>query len=333
MVPRHGGRAAFAALGQEGEQTPRRIAAIQPPAAHRTVRPPTARAQTAVKWLVRSIALVLAFWLAASFVAERVSMHPGRASIGATPAHWGMAYTDVSFRTADGLTLRGWWIPGRIHQTVVMVHGLGSNRDEPLSRAGYLHQAGYNLLVFDLRGSGTSYGGGPTMGYLEPEDVKAAVAEARELDPGPIVVFGYSLGAASAIEAAAVDPNVTAVIEDSGFTSAADVILARFTEITRLPATPLAAGVMAFATIDFGASPWSVQPVAMAARLHQPLLVIVGGEDKVVPPAEGLAIFEAAAGPKQLLEVPAAGHVQAYYAANGLYESSVLEFLAANLRS
>jgi fermentation-respiration switch protein FrsA (DUF1100 family) len=61
------------------------------------------------------------------------------------------------------------------------------------------------------------------------------------------------------------------------------------------------------------------------------LLVIVGGQDTIVPPAEGLAIFKAAGGPKQLLEVPAAGHVQAYYAANGLYESSVLEFLTANL--
>lgn len=282
---------------------------------------------------MRSIALVLAFWLVASFIAERVSMHPGRATIGATPAYWGMAYSEVSFRTSDALTLRGWWIPGWMHKTVVMVHGLGSNRDEPLSRATYLHRAGYNLLVFDLRGSGQSDGGAPTMGYLEPEDVKSAVAEARRLDPGPIAVFGYSLGAASAIEAAAVDPDVTAVIEDSGFTSAADVILARFTEITRLPATPFAAAIMAFGTVDFGTSPWNVQPVAMAARLHKPLLVIVGGEDTVVPPQEGLAIFKAAAGPKQLLMVPVAGHVQAYYAANSLYENSVLEFLALNLRS
>ena len=286
-----------------------------------------------MKWALRSVALILAFWLAASFVAERLSMHPGRAAVVATPSHWGMAYTDVAFKSADGLTLRGWWIPGRLHQTIVMVHGLGANRDEPLSRASYLHGAGYNLLVFDLRGSGQSDGGGPTMGYLEPVDVKAAVAQARRLDSGPVAVFGYSLGAASAIEAASVDPEVTAVIEDSGFSSAADVISAKFTEITRLPATPFAAALMAFGTIDFGISPWKVQPVAMAARLHKPLLVIVGGEDMVVPPAEGLAIFNAAPGPKQLLEVPAAGHVQAYYAANSLYEASVLKFLAVNLHT
>lgn len=281
---------------------------------------------------MRALALVLAFWLLGSFAAERLSMHPGRAALGATPAHWGMTFSDVSFKTTDGLVLRGWWIPGTLHETVVMVHGLGGNRDEPLSRSAYLHQAGYNLLVFDLRGSGQSDGSGPTMGYMEPVDVKAAVAEARRLDSGPIALFGYSLGGASVIEAGAVDPDVAVVIDDSGFSSAAEVILARFTEITRLPATPLAAGVIGFGTLDFGTSPWNIQPLAMASRLKKPLLVIVGGEDTVVPPAEGLAIFNAAAGPKQLLEVPAAGHVQAYAVANSLYERSVLQFLAVNLR-
>jgi fermentation-respiration switch protein FrsA (DUF1100 family) len=197
----------------------------------------------------------------------------------------------------------------------------------------WLVVAGYNLLVFDLRGSGQSDGTGSTMGYREPLDVSSAVREARRLDAGPVAVFGYSLGAAAAIEDAAVDPNVSVVIEDSGFSSAAEVILARFTAITRLPAMPFAAALMAFGTIDFGTSPWNVQPAALAARLRKPLLAIVGGQDPVVPPVEGLTIFNAALGPKQLLYVPAAGHVRAYYVATRLYEATVLAFLAANLRS
>ena len=94
-----------------------------------------------------------------------------------------MAYQDVSFRTSDGLTLRGWWIPGTRHQSIVMIHGLSNNRSEPFNKAGYLHEAGYNLLVFDLRGHGQSDGNGSTMGYREPLDASAAVAEARSLDP------------------------------------------------------------------------------------------------------------------------------------------------------
>ena len=272
-------------------------------------------------------------WLAASFIAERETLHPLRRDLGPTPAARGMGYTDISFKTSDGLTLRGWWIPSTRDQTIVMVHGLSSNRREGLDKAGYLHQAGYNLLVFDLRGHGQSDGSGTTMGYREPADVRAAVAEARSLNPGPIALFGYSLGAAVSVEEAADNPDVTAVVEDSGFSSAGDVFLARFSEITRLPDLPWASAVVAFSQMDIGTSLWNVQPVAMAAHLHKPLLAIVGTADTIVPPAEGLALFNAAPGPKQLLEVPGAGHVQAYYTNNPLYERTVLDFLAKSFNS
>ncbi|HYM66981.1 MAG TPA: alpha/beta fold hydrolase, partial [Patescibacteria group bacterium] len=269
------------------------------------------------------LASILASWLAASFVAAREVLDSPRGGLAETPARLGMAYRDVSFKTADGLTLRGLWIPGTEHRTIVMVHGLGSDREEPLNKAGYLHAAGYNLLVFDLRGRGQSDGSGTTMGYREPEDVRSAVAEARTLDPGPIALFGYSLGAAVAIEEAAVNPYVSAVVEDSGFSSAGDVFMARFRTITHLP-DAWAAPLIAFGEMDIGTSLWNIRPVAMATRLHKPLLAIVGGADTVVPPAEGLAIFDAAPGPKELLEIPTAAHVQAYYVANQMYERTVL---------
>jgi fermentation-respiration switch protein FrsA (DUF1100 family) len=44
-----------------------------------------------------------------------------------------------------------------------------------------------------------------------------------------------------------------------------------------------------------------------------------------------MAIFQAAAGPKQLLVVADAGHVAAYNTANGKYERTVLDFLAKSL--
>jgi fermentation-respiration switch protein FrsA (DUF1100 family) len=283
--------------------------------------------------VLRALAVLLVVWLAAGFVAEQVTLHPQRRDLGPTPAARGMGYSDVSFTTSDGLTLRGWWIPGTRAQTVVMVHGLSNNRREGLDKAAYLHQAGYNLLVFDLRGHGQSDGSGTTMGYREPADVRAAVAEARSLSPGPIALIGYSLGAAASVEEAAVDPDVTAVVEDSGFSSAGDVFVARFSEVTHLPGIPWAAGLMTFAQIDIGTSLWNVQPARMAARLHKPLLAIIGTADTIVPPEEGMTLFQAAAGPKQLLEVPGAGHVQAYYTDNALYERTVLDFLTRSFKS
>ena len=243
----------------------------------------------------------------------------------------GMAYQDVSFKTRDGLTLRGWWIPGTMHQSIVMIHGLSNNREEPLNKAGYLHKAGYNILVFDLRGHGQSDGNGTTMGYLETEDARAAVAEARSLDSGPIALFGYSLGAAIAIEEAALNPDVSAVIEDSGFSSIGDVFMATVTSTTGLPSIPFAAPVLAYGQMDIGASLWSVSPAGSARHLDKPLLAIISDNDNQVPPAEGRAIYAAAVGPKEMLDVTGGGHVGAYYFATSLYQSTVLDFLNRSL--
>lgn len=281
--------------------------------------------------LLRIVGLVLAFWLAASWTAEHFSLHPQRAGDGSPPSAFGWVYRDLSFVDPAGLTLRGWWIPGTEHRTVVMVHGWTSSRAEPMSQAGYLHAAGYNVLVFDLRGSGTSDGSYTSLGWAEPADIQAAVKVAHRLDPGPVALIGYSMGASSSIEAAARGADVQAVIDDSGFSALGDEISYLFTRTTHLPADPFAGPLLAIGAADLGFNPLQVRPVDDAAHLHQPLLVIVGTADKTVPPAEGFAIFKADRGPKQLLVIPGADHVSGYRVEPELYAHTVLGFLARSM--
>jgi uncharacterized protein len=276
------------------------------------------------------VGLVILF-LAGSWLAEMVILHPRHWTIGPSPSARGWAYRDVAFKDSAGLTLRGWWIPGINHRTIVMVHGWTSSRAETMSKSAYLHEAGYNLLVFDLRGHGKSEGDYTTMGFREPDDVRAAVTFALSQDPGPIALLGYSMGAAIAIEEAAADQRVSAVVEDSGFSSLVAVVGADFQRVTGLPASPFAQPLLAMGRLDLGFDPAAVQPVVAAARLGQPLLAIVGTADRTVPPAEGFALFGAAAGPKQILVVPGAGHTQAYFTAPQLYRQTVLGFLAKSL--
>jgi fermentation-respiration switch protein FrsA (DUF1100 family) len=275
--------------------------------------------------------LLLAFWIGASWIAERQTFHPRHWGDGPAPSERGWVYRDVSFADSAGLVLRGWWIPGTRHQTVVMVHGWTSSRQEPMSRAGYLHAGGYNLLLFDLRGHGASDGGYTTLGWAEPDDVRAAVRFARAQDAGPIALLGYSMGASAAVEAAAGDPDVRAVVEDSGFADAIDVVRWTFVRTTRLPADPFAYPLLALSAADLGVDMARIRPVSAAAQLTTPLLAIIGTADTMVPPAQGYAIFNAARGPKQLLVVPGAGHVGGYARAPALYSRTVLDFLAAHL--
>ena len=275
--------------------------------------------------------ILTAVWVGASFAAERITLHPRHWDVGPTPAQLGHAYQDVSFRNPAGLTLRGWWIPGTRHQTVVMVHGWTSSRREPMGKAGYLLDAGYNVLVFDLRGHGQSDGDYTTLGFAEPDDVAAAVGFARSRDPGPIALLGYSMGGAVAVETAARNASVAAVIEDSGYGSLDNVFRAGFQRLTGLPAVPFGLPLVAIGQVDLRMQLSSVRPVADAARLHKPLLAIVGTADQVVPPGEGFDIYRAAPGPKQLLVVPGAGHVDGYRVDRAQYERTVLDFLTRTI--
>ena len=186
-----------------------------------------------------------------------------------------------------------------------MVHGWTSSRREPMSKAGYLLDAGYNVLVFDLRGHGQS--------------------------AGRIALLGYSIGGALAIETGARDAAVSAVIEDSGFGSLDNVFRAGFERVTDLPAVPFGLPLVAIGQVDLGIQLAAVRPVVDASRLHKPLLAIVGTADKVVPPSEGFDLFRAAPGLKQLLVVPGAGHVDGYRVDKALYEQTVLSFLARTI--
>src|SRR2546430_2138453 len=119
-----------------------------------------------------------------------------RSPVTATPAASGLAYADVAFADAQGTILRGWWIPGARPLAIVMVHPWGANRADLLGRVGYLHQAGYSLLLFDLSGHGDSAGDMRSFDWLNGLDVEAAVAFAAARSGRRVAVIGYSLGAA-----------------------------------------------------------------------------------------------------------------------------------------
>jgi fermentation-respiration switch protein FrsA (DUF1100 family) len=277
------------------------------------------------------LAVLLAIWLIGSFGMEQWALHPRHWSLGPPPSANGWAYENVSFKDSAGLTLRGWWIPGTTQRTVIMVHGWTSSRREPMGRAGYLHAAGYNLLLFDLRGHGASDGNYTTIGWLEPDDVHAAVDYVRSRNSGPIALLGYSMGASTVVEEAARDPRVSAVVEDSGFDTLANVFGVYFKNMTLLPPIPFDRLVVAIGQWDLHFKIDAVRPVDEARQLRTPLLAIIGTADRTVPPGEGLELFHAVPGPKQLLLIPGAGHVGGYDTNRPLYERTVLAFLTAHL--
>src|SRR6185295_6163583 len=188
------------------------------------------RLATGLKWTggvvaVLFIAGIFGFvpWFFAKLFTVQGFQMRDKENEGLTPASFQLASEDVEFKAKDGVTLSGWWGPAQSPKgTVVLVHGLNRSRIEMVGKVPFLHEQGWNALLFDLRFHGKSGGKMSTLGFFEKDDVHAAVALARERSPGPVVLWGVSVGGATAMFAAAEDQQVAGVVCDSTFRSLRD---------------------------------------------------------------------------------------------------------------
>ncbi len=105
----------------------------------------------------------------------------------------------------------------------LVLHGFGSNKDGGVSKAvaELLTGFGYVTLRFDMRGCGDSQGARGRVICLEQvADTRAArtwLAGRPEIDPARIGVIGNSFGAAVAVYATAVEPQLAACISCGGW--------------------------------------------------------------------------------------------------------------------
>ncbi|WP_232832011.1 alpha/beta hydrolase [Nocardiopsis sp. FIRDI 009] len=197
---------------------------------------------------------------------------------------------DLRLRTGDGLELGAWLVPprGADRGTAVLVaNGNSGNRETraPLARA--LADEGFTVLLFDYRGYGGNPGR-PSEGGLA-SDARAASDALVALGhtPDRTVYLGESLGAAVLSGLAAERPPAALLLR-SPFTSLADVAAHHY------PFLPVRALLR------------DRYPVrATVARIDRPTTVVLGGQDRIVPPEQSRAV--AAASPRLVEEVVVAG--------------------------
>ncbi|HKI98632.1 MAG TPA: alpha/beta hydrolase [bacterium] len=230
-----------------------------------------------------------------------------------TPADAGMAFRNVAIPTADGETLRAWWIPAEAAPpdapVLLFFHGNAGSREGRLHNLRGLHRAGISVLIFDYRGYGGSTGA-PSERGLYRDGEAAADWLRQEVGARPIVYFGRSLGGAVAAHVALTRPPAALILE-STFTSARD--MAR--RVLPLPGIAL---VMRSRFDVLGA----------VRQWRGPLLMIHGEADEVVPFPLGRRLFEVAAGPdKAFHAVPGGHHNDTYERAGAAYWRWLREFV------
>jgi pimeloyl-ACP methyl ester carboxylesterase len=95
-----------------------------------------------------------------------------------------------------------------------VLHGFQDTKEDMMHWALFLAQAGYRIVLVDLRGHGRSTGDWIGYGAFEVNDLKAVVddVQRRGLITGPIGVVGLSYGASIALQLAGHDPRVGSVV-------------------------------------------------------------------------------------------------------------------------
>jgi alpha-beta hydrolase superfamily lysophospholipase len=253
-----------------------------------------------------------------------LALHPPTRTTGETPADPpSQDYRDVSFATDDGLVLKGWYLPRRSGATVILVHGFARDRTELLPEARWLVEKGYSALLFDTRAQGSSEGTHISMGYLEALDVRAAIEFVRGQSPQErIGIIGYSMGAVAAIQAAAKDTRIQAMIAVSPFATLRDTVRHHLNHACLLAPLVIWLGErMAGLDVD------NVRPVDVVSALApRPILIMQAGDDGMVPTDSGQRLVDAAAEPKELWSVPGVAHVDFRQAVPEAYKRRVIGF-------
>lgn len=214
-------------------------------------------------------------------------------------------------------TLASWQVePQRqlARGSIVLLHGVRQDHRSLSALGAAFSDAGYRSILIDLRGHGESSGRYLTYGSVEPGDVSAVLdhVAARGHALGPVGVFGFSYGAAVALDLGARDPRVCAVVAAAPFSSLREV-LGDYREkylpaaLAALPDSWFDSALMdaaRLASFDLQAA----SPLHWVQRSRAPQLLIHGTADTQVPLRHSLALASVASGRSELRSIAGAEH-------------------------
>ena len=266
--------------------------------------------------------LILAIYLVIGGVVVHSLVKPARKPITETPSESRFSAVEpVSLRSEDGVSLKGYMLPASGDRAILLVHGIYSHswngQSSDLARA--LVDAGFHVLVFDLRGHGRSGGEHLGLGWLERHDVAAATRFllSREFEPGKIGIHGTSYGAATTLLATATIPEVAAavgaLVMDTPFANINDAVAGEIQRQTKLPpivTNALLPGVRFMArrmySLDFG----GMSPEQALGDISRRPTLLIHGEDDLVTPVEHAMRLSAAAPTAELWILPGRQHTE-----------------------
>jgi pimeloyl-ACP methyl ester carboxylesterase len=298
-------------------------------------------AKRVIKWGVPVLlVLLIAVYGYISFMITSGLTNWDRQQQADEPGNYALQYEEVEFTSrGDAITLDGWYLPGDNEKpTIIFVHGIGGMRsgDNATEIAYHLVDQGFNVLLFDLRAHGSSGGDYVSGGYFEQQDVLGAIdfLVKRGVTTDDIGVIGFSMGAGTSILALVEEPGIRALVVDSPYARASDLLTNETALKTGIPkwlSSIFIPTAKAMASLFYGIDIGALVPEEAVRQLTYPILVIHGEEDTRIPYTHGERVYGEAYQGSTIWLVPGVDHADAFLDYPEEYILRVTEYFIGQL--
>ncbi len=266
----------------------------------------------------------------------------------------GLAYQEVTLAGEVG-DLPAWFVPPAVPEDgpgptadprrstwAIMVHGRGASREECLRAIPLLHRLGFLSLAVSYRNdpdAAGSPGGRYHLGESEWRDVEVAVLYAIEHGADDVVLVGWSMGGAIALQLLTrswTADRVRALVLDAPVLDWRDV-LDHHARINKVPAL---VGRLSQSVLEHGQArrlaaletPLSLDRmdwVARADELDRPILIVHSDDDEFVPSGPSRRLARARPDLVTLVSSREAGHTREWNVDPQAWDAAVARFLLA----
>ena len=243
---------------------------------------------------------------------------------------------NITIETFDRLKLSCWFVQQKkkARGTIIYLHGVGDCKVGGVTFARFLYDKGFNIFLYDSREHGESEGYYCTYGFYEKHDLSSIVTylQSRKSNKiGKIGIYGTSMGAAVAIQAATIERRITALVAEGSYTALRTVFVDYQKRIIKLPWHFLRniALMQSQRMANFKAR--LVAPIEDIKRVHIPILIVHGKNDSFIKSDYSKLLYEAANEPKQLLLIEGDDHNDVWKVGGNVYENSIASFFKKHL--
>ncbi|MCC0681489.1 alpha/beta hydrolase [Clostridioides sp. ES-S-0005-03] len=222
--------------------------------------------------------------------------------------------------------------------TIIIVHGMGSNHYEMLKIAYEYLDKGYNVLIYNQRNTGNSGGDNYTFGLYERYDLDSIVKFVKNKFPdGKLGIHGFSMGAGTAAMHTAINSESQEVdfyILDSPYSEMKDAI--RMGVIEKHIPNVLVNYVVACGDVynKFKSGFWysDVEPYKAIEKSNVPILFIHGTKDTVCNYQNSQTMYDLVKhNKKELWLIEGIEHVAGYDSDSRAYFNRIFRFIDSSI--